>query len=275
MANMQEYQFYSDVAKRLFDYMNGKVNVFNYPCYLEFGWDCTQIIYGLMRFPNTVVLYLDNLLNNWDPEYMVDRDIFMNSQIAWAIAHELSHADQRMRITRYNIDQLYMDDMEEEVQRHSYDFCANNEEEILEATGVLIDMSIISKPNLVDNYNFEQMPLNIFYWNIIEGVILRSQDTMKKLHSFKREEEIDDLILEFISSREDGDRAIVKIKSNGKYLRHKINKFSTIVNRYTGSYSAYEIIVYEDYCKSNKGKLTCILTFIINNPIVYGIVRPR
>lgn len=122
---IEDYRVYSAMAKILFGYMNGKINTLNKYCTMNLMmYDFANKNFGIINYPNYITIYIGNIVDSWRDEWssIISRHDYIGSCIAWAIAHELHHADQLISMLQYNANQDYKRQVENDVERASYDW---------------------------------------------------------------------------------------------------------------------------------------------------------
>ena len=119
-------EYIESFSYKIFNYLNGKVNVFNYPATLTIEW---AELYGrdtaaISMNPNIVILYPRIILRNVSYEYDLYYNIFIS------LIHELLHADQDISYVRMTYDSEYHKYIEYTVECESYLFMAMHQKEI-------------------------------------------------------------------------------------------------------------------------------------------------
>lgn len=235
---IEEYHFYSNIAMKLFNFMNGNINRMNSNC--ELCIDMYDYIYGTyanIRYPKYIMIYVGTIVDSWHNEYSnyISKESYTSSCIAWALAHELHHADQLISMLRYNSNTEYKDSVEADVNRASYDWVKDHGKELSALTGIEIAMNKIYSPSLTDSTNYRKASISEFYKQTIANVILRDMDLFFKLEVFTNDNIADDIVISF------NDQDKVVIKSKGRYLEENINIFSDMAYRHAGYYDIYFI----------------------------------
>ena len=69
-------QHVENFARKAFDYLNGKINIFNYPATLEIEWAelLNRSTAAITRNPNIVILYPHIIMRHVECEY----DLYFN-----------------------------------------------------------------------------------------------------------------------------------------------------------------------------------------------------
>ena len=63
----EEYHFYSDIAIKLFNYMNGNINKMNSKCELYIDmYDYINHTYANIRYPNFIFIHIGTIVDSWD-----------------------------------------------------------------------------------------------------------------------------------------------------------------------------------------------------------------
>lgn len=234
----EEYHFYSDVAVKMFNYMNGKINRLNSNCslYLDM-YDLINGTYANIRYPNYIAVHIGTIIDSWQNEWsrILPKETYIASTIAWAISHELHHADQVISMLTYNTRTEYRKSVESDVERASYDWVANNARQLSSLVGIRIDISSITSPDLPDEGNYTKATAEQFYKQTIANIIIRDFQLFHKLQIFSNDRLTDDIILNF-----NGIDSVV-IKSNNRYLDESINRFCELAYNYAGYYDVYHI----------------------------------
>lgn len=237
---LEEYRFYSDIAIKLFNFMNGNINKMNSNCELHIEmYDYIHGVYANIRYPNHVVIFIGTIIDSWSDEYYsyLNKETYVSSCIAWALSHELHHADQFISMIRYNSNQEYKDNIEADVNRASYDWVKEHGRELSCLVGVEISMTKIYSPSLTNNTSYRKASVAEFYKQTIANIILRDLDLFFKLKVFTDDSVADDIIISFNNLDK------IVIKSKGRYLEENINAFSDMSYRYAGYYDMYSIQV--------------------------------
>ena len=125
-----------EFAHRVFDYYNGRINVFNNKAilYIDFVNVWGSGVVGTSRNPNIVYLYPYVLERYVETAY----DFWYNMIVT--IIHELHHIDQDINYIRLSKDSKYKEYIEDSVDVSTYLYIANNRKEILEKFGLENEM---------------------------------------------------------------------------------------------------------------------------------------
>ena len=126
----EEFTYYSNIARRMFDFMNGKINPINI-CHLEIAlYGNHPRMFGDFRNPNRIRLFMENIINDWKPEfydnYKVTHYDYTCNLIALTICHELFHSEQVLDGIRYSDDKEYYDSIETAVKIEALNWIENS-----------------------------------------------------------------------------------------------------------------------------------------------------
>lgn len=264
----QDYHFYSDIAVKIFNFMNGYINTMNRECTLYIDmYDLIHGTYANIRYPNSIFIHIGTIIDSWDDDWgtIMDRSSYIASCIAWAISHELHHADQLISMVRYNNNKEYKESVEGDVERASYDWVANHSREIRDLIGIPIVITDIESGSLPKSGNYRKANIEQFYKQNIANIIIRDLNLFSKLEVFTNDSITDDIILTF-----NGIDSVI-IKSNGRYLRENISAFSSIVYKYSGYFDTYHIKI-ETKTDNINGKNIANVNFIITDALIYPMI---
>lgn len=268
----QEYHYYSDIAIRLFNYMNGYINKMNSRCELYIDmYDFVKNTYANIRFPKYIMLHIGTIVDSWRDEWssVISKESYIVSVIAWALSHELHHADQLISMLNYNQNTAYRDSVEGDVERASYDWVCDHARELTKVAGYRVALNYIQSKNLPDHGNYERATIAEFYKQVILNIIIRDINLYNKLGVFTDDSLSDDIMLVF----NDGvNRDYVIIKSNGKYLKENINLFSEYTYRYTGYFDLYSISASRDIDNLEDGRRIAYVEFDIVNQLIRPMI---
>ena len=266
--NLNEYYFYSEIATKLFNYMNGKINTMNSNCILYIDMhDYVYRNYATIRYPNHIFLHIGNAVDGWNDEwgYYIAKEEYVATIIAWALAHELHHADQAIQMVRYQSNRAYKDEKENDVQRASYDWVDNHSYELSNLIGINIKIDYITCDNLTNSGSYRKASVGEFYKQTIANTVLKDLQLFNKLTFFCNDSESDDIVIMFNSG------SPITIKRNGHYLMESVNVFSESVYNNVAFFDAYTIHVdVESF--DNDGKRVTVVNFTIENPLYHPMV---
>ncbi|MCM1223417.1 MAG: hypothetical protein NC548_54110 [Lachnospiraceae bacterium] len=258
----QEYHYYTEVAHRIFNYMNGRVNSLNRNCELYTDmYDLVSDKSGYLDAPNRVIIFIGNIIEMWNGYIASDRISTICTTIAWVIAHELLHADQDLNLLRYAKDDNYRDEIERQVQKASYDWVKYHAAEIEQACGFKVVIEYLTTDNLDHSAVYKKNSIKNFYIQSIYNVVFRAVSTVPQLDKIF----IDDSYMESIQINIDGNRVLIKNK--GEYLEENIPEFCEIMYNYVGRYNRYSATLSSEEIKSKSGEKLCIINIFINNPL--------
>ena len=67
---IQEFNYYSDIVTKLFNYMNGKINKLNTNCQLFIdSYDRITNIFAEIKFPSYIHIRIGNIVDSWNDEW--------------------------------------------------------------------------------------------------------------------------------------------------------------------------------------------------------------
>lgn len=266
---IEEYKKYSDITVKLFNYMNGRINQLNSNCILQIDpYDFIGNTYGNIKYPNTIFIHVGTVVDGWDDNWsnIVNKEDYIGSCLAWAISHELHHADQLISMIMYNRNESYKQAIEGDVERASYDWVANHAREISSIGGFHVVMNKLQSPSLPEEGHYKKANAKEFYLQTIANIIIRDLELFEALKVFTNESMCDDMILVF------NDIDTVVIKSNGSYLAENIREFSKLVFEYCGQYNMYHIYADVSFTVNNLGRRIATVQFSIKEPIRYPMI---
>lgn len=239
--NDNEFEFYSSIAIKLFDYMNGRINILNSNCILEvnkFDFYLTKK-YGNIRYPNFISINIGGIVDSWDDRWgkSLNKKDFICTSISWTLAHELHHADQLVSMVTYSKDTNYRNSIEADVERASYDWVYNNRYELSQIGGFNVIINELTTDTLIDKdeANYRRASVKEFYLQTIANIVMRDLEKFSQLQVF-----IDDNYATDIEIAING-KDNVLIKSNGRYLGENTIVFSKVVYHNISYYDNYII----------------------------------
>lgn len=243
-----EFDYYSNKAINLFNFMNGNINSLNSNCMLYIDRTHPSIISARIRYPNHITIFIENVYNCWNDRYILDginKDDYITTIIAWALAHELCHADQEISLQKYNNDINYKSRIESGTERRSHAWVMAHNKELSQLTGSnIIISSLTSEYLLKKDYYYENPSIKEFYKQTVLNVIVKDE---KFNIRYIDDDVYDDIVIAFNNIDS------VVIKENKMFLRESIPKFSEMVYRYMGQYDEYSLkIRYSDTIYMNK-----------------------
>lgn len=263
---MEEYHSYSDIAVKLFNFMNGNINKMNSKCELYIDmYDSINKTYANIRYPNFIFLHIGTIIDSWEDEWDIymNKDSYITSVIAWALSHELHHADQLISMIQYNMSDDYRNSIENDVERISYDWVVAHSYDIYMITGIELSIAEISSPSLPSVGYYTRATTAEFYKQTIANIIIRDLDLYARLRIFTDDRLCDNIVLRF--NKLDS----VVIKSNGEYLSENVNEFSRLAYKYAGYFDTYCISAGSSTITKD-GKNITIVDFSIQN----GLIKP-
>ena len=268
-----EYNFYSTIAKRLFDHMNGRINKMNGNCYLYIDmYDNIRNTYATIRYPNHIFLHVGNIVDSWKDEWsgLIKKEEYICTVLAWAIAHELFHADQAIQMVRYLSNNAYKEDKENDVQRISYDWVCDNQYHLSRLIGIRIDMEAITSDALPDEGHYRKASPAEFYKQTIANTVLKDLQLFNKLIFFTDDSAVSDIVLIF-NKKGSQDRDMITIKSFGRYLDENIREFSDLVYKYFAYYDVYVVNINTDTIyKENRS--VAVVDLQVEDPYFYPMM---
>ena len=262
---IEEYGIYSNIATKLFDYMNGRINTMNNKCVLYIDmYDFVKCTYANIRYPNFIFIHIGTIIDSWNDEWSVyiDKKDYITSCIAWALSHELHHADQLISMITYNNNIAYKQRIEADVERASYDWVNNHKKELSYITGFNIVIDKLTSPSLPDNAAYTKANPREFYLQTIANIVIRDLDLFYGLKVFTNDDICEDMILVF--NKID----TIVIKSNGRFLEENIPLFSSLVYKWTGEYDTYHIYADISFSYVNDKRKTAIVNFTISDRLI-------
>lgn len=261
---INEYHYYSNIALKIFEYMNGKINTMNSKCQLYIDmYDLINGTYANIRYPNFIFIHIGTIVDSWNNDWddYMDKSSYIVSCIAWALSHELHHADQLISMLQYNRNPSYKKAVEGDVERASYDWVASHSREISNLINIPIVIREIDSPSLPLRGNYTRASIAQFYKQTIANIIIRDLDLFNKLIVFTDDSSCDDIILNFNNTD------TVVIKSNGNYCAENINLFSSLAYKYAGYFDIYHINAVSKIDNINDRKIATVNITITDNYI--------
>ena len=228
---------------RVFNYFNGKVNQY-IPAKLNIRTNFNKNVLGNNMF-NNVNLYLWNIINYYNHDINeIKTNIIIN------IVHELCHIEQELDYIRYNIDNDYRQQKENENNFRTYKFIYKNIDQISNDLGVRFDIEYI-----YDNY--------VYYSKYETNYMFSFEDYYKRCIKTIIHNDINDNAKEYIDNVIDEYENVV-FELNGVKILLKYNgeviSNTTIFNKAIENYnntnrSSSETEIYIEYgfaCISTK-----------------------
>lgn len=265
---IEEYKYYSDMAIRLFNFMNNRINKLNKDCFLEIEmYDLATDTFGNIRYPKVICLYVGSIIDKWNDEWdtYINKEDYIGTCMAIAIAHELHHADQYIAMMRYKHDDLYRKAIEDDVNRAAYEYVFINRDALSKVGGFNIIISDLRIQNLPSEGHYRSASTREFYLQTIENIIIRDKNLYEKVKPFLIDSSVDRVFIRFNMAE------YIVIKNNKRFLRNSISAFSTLVYRYAGYFDGYSVRV-EASRNDVDGCVVSTIDFIISNQSVNGLI---
>ena len=145
---MIDKQYVNTFITRAFDYLNGRVNIFNYPAKLEIDWTTNRgsNVGAHSGNPNLIIIYPAVVRRLFEDDYL----FYYNLVIC--VIHELLHADQVIDYVEMTKNPRYLADIENSVEFESYLFIANNQIALEQAIGFRDNFQFNSYPKAIEIY---------------------------------------------------------------------------------------------------------------------------
>ena len=266
---VEEYVIYSEKARQMFSFLNGRVNSLNKCCILVTdSYDFVNRTYGNIRFPSNVIIHIGNIVDEWEQQYekYMKKYDFVCTIIAWAITHELFHADQELSMLRYNNDEQYRISIEGDVERSSYDWVVSHAVEISQYCGFNVIIQMLTSNNLPSISNYAKAGVKDYYLQTIANIVIRDIDYFLALQVFTNDALCNDMILMF------NDTESVVIKSNDKYLGENIGVFSSLVSKYCTNYNRYNIGIDVSFGTNGANRRMATVRLNISEGVILPII---
>ena len=263
---IQEFNYYSDIATKLFNYMNGKINKLNTNCQLFIdSYDRVTNIFAEIKFPSYIHIRIGNIVDSWNDEWSqyMSKEQYLQSVLAWSLSHELHHADQLISMVVYNSNPEYKNKVEIDVEMTSYDWLVQHQDEINYLFGTHIDMRSVDSESLHGENHYQKASVKEFYLQTIANIILKDLDLFYALRVFTNDSLCDDMILVF------NDLETVVIKSNGSFIPENVNAFTDLVNRYCAIYNVYSIYADVTIGYNSLGRTVATVQFNVKDQLIY------
>lgn len=263
---VEDYRKYSDITIRLFNYMNGRINQLNSNCILSIDpYDWITKTYGNIKYPNIIFIHVGTVVDSWDDSWasIINRDDYIGSCLAWAISHELHHADQLISMVMYHRNIDYKRKVEGDVERASYDWVANHARDLSQIGGFNVLINKLQSETLPETGSYTKANAKQFYLQTIANVIIRDLELYEQLKIFTNDNLCTDMILVFNSLD------TVVIKSNGRFLEENIDAFAKLVYQYCGQYNIYHVYVDISLAHNIADRCTATVQFKITDPLIY------
>ena len=263
-----EYIYYSNLACKMFRFINSEINMVNSSCELSvMVYDYIGNRYGEIRFPNCIVVMMGNIIDSWNETWTMylDKKSYIETMIAWTMAHELFHADQFLSMINYTADEEYRNKVEGDVERKSYEWVANNQCRMNEIFGTNININAMTSENMPDVSMYERASVKDFYLQTIANIVIKDFDLFKALKVFTDDEYCSDIILIFNGID------TVAIKINNSYVKENIPLFNSIVAKHCSAYDHYSIYVDVSFGYNSADKASATVQFTISDTVINPI----
>ncbi len=238
----QEYILYSDIVTKFFNYMNGRINTLNNQCILDIEpYDYVSNLKATIRYPNNITIYIGNSVDSWNDKWSncIDKHSFITAILAWAVAHELFHADQLIAMMNYLSDVNYRKRVEYDVENSSYEWVKHNSDILNRMANSNFNMDIISSPTLCETSNYKKASIKQYYLQTICHIIIHDYKVFNNLKSLTDDSFADNIWLNF------NDADCVQIKKDGHFIRESINKFVSLAYDWAGCMTCYDVFISE------------------------------
>lgn len=266
----EEYGIYSELSRKLFNFMNGRINVLNKNCELHIDpYDYITNTNANIRYPNNIFVHIGNIVDSWDNKWAkyVTRHDFISTTLAWAIAHELFHADQLISMIQYNRNDRYKKSIEGDVERASYDWISSHAKEISMIGGFTVIISDLTAKSLPKTSNYRKASAKEYYIQTIANIILRDFNVTNNLTSLKDNSTIKTIWINF------NDAEVVCIKKSGEYLEESIQLFSQLAYNWAGNFDIYRIFASETVFIDPYTNEECAeIKFMFENQKIRGVI---
>lgn len=269
---VKEFEYYSDITRKLFNYMNGRVN--RILCTLEIRYlDTINHAMGNIVFPNFVTVYLGTISENYTPNIaaVMTKENFMITSIAWSICHELFHSDQLISMVQYGSNQEYKEKVEMAVELKSHNWICDHIDELSSICNFRFGIEDITTNDLEEairtSTKYKSAGVKEYYIQTIFNIILKNLDMLYDpvLDIFVKDDKAANIFITFEENKD----TLVQIKKDGKYLSESMNKFAELVYLYSGRFHRYEVTATVDYYEDGK---TVLVDFGIENAIIKPIM---
>lgn len=142
-----------EFANNVFNYYNGRINVFNYPATMEIEWAelWDRDTGGIYLDPNRIILHPNVIKRYYHDEYAFYYNILIS------IIHELHHVDQEIYCIKMMNDREYYDYIERSVETESYLWVANHQTEIEQNFGFRDVISYNQYDNVIKHFETGRM----------------------------------------------------------------------------------------------------------------------
>lgn len=267
---VEEYITYSNLAIRLFNFMNGRINIINNHCELHIDpYDYITKTNANIRYPNNIFVHIGNIVDSWDERNSkyVNRHDFISTVLAWAIAHELFHADQLISMIMYNKNHAYKSSVEGDVERSSYNWVAEHANELSQLGGFNVIINELTAVSLPEKSNYRKASIKEYYVQTITNIILRDFTVADNLSCLKDDTLTETIWINF------NDADVVCIKDNNKYLENSIPLFTQLAYNWAGNFDIYKILAEERFFYDEGTHKNCAeIKFLFRDQLIKGVI---
>lgn len=263
--NMLDYKdFKASIEQfcyKVFNYYNGRINMFNYPAILRIEWATlnSKTYSGVTTNPNIVTIY-PNIISRYAPCVGPNTEFNIYYMVLETIIHELYHIDQIIDFPRTIVDAQYNEYIENAVEVQTAIYIANHTQEIMEQFGIMIEprdgnfQSMILKYETGAHYHRKKYADHIFM--LVKELLCGVDGSV-----------LNDISIIIRSNIADRAGSMIITTNTGKSFTIQNNDFIADVesvnrflwdNYYQYSYKLGEIGA--DYDKANRVLIICINT---------------
>lgn len=267
---VEEYGIYSELTRKLFDFMNGRINVLNKNCELHIDpYDYITNTNANIRYPNNIFVHIGNIVDSWNNDWarFVTRHDFISTTLAWAIAHELFHADQLISMLQYNRNDRYRRSVEGDVERTSYDWVSSHAREISKIGGFNVIIRELTAQSLPKTSNYKKASIKEYYIQTIANIILRDFTVTNNLSSLKDNSTVKTIWINF------NDAEVVCIKRGGEYLEESVQLFTQLAYNWAGNFDIYKVLASESIFIDRATNEECAeIKFMFKDQKIRGVI---
>ena len=267
---VEDYGIYSELTRKLFDFMNGRINVLNKNCELHIDpYDYITNTNANIRYPNNIFVHIGNIVDSWNNDWarFVTRHDFISTTLAWAIAHELFHADQLISMLQYNKNDRYRRSIEGDVERASYDWVSRHAKEISKIGGFNVIIRELTAQSLPKTSNYKKASIKEYYIQTIANIILRDFTVTNNLSSLKDDSTVKTIWINF------NDAEVVCIKRGGEYLEESIQLFTQLAYNWAGNFDIYRVLASESVFVDRATNEECAeIKFMFKDQKIRGVI---
>lgn len=264
---IQDFNYYSAMAERIFAFMNGKVNILNTNCHLIIDmYDFVTNTNAGIRYPNYITIFLGTIVDSYKPEKhssIFSRDEYIGTLLSWTLCHELHHADQLISMVMYKVPD-YKVMAEQQVDQASHDWVFAHSKEISSIGGFECSIKKLTSPFLTGNISYKRASVKQYYLQTLANIIIRDLEVFYSIKAFTDDTLYDNIILVFNQIEE------ITIKSNGQYVESNIPIFNELAYKYAGFYDHYRLNI--DEYKTTDGSSTAVMRISISEQLTKGII---